>query len=242
MSKEEIVYWAPFFNRINHRNEPSDWNLLYDEPEQLYRFLAKDRNKNEEITMFNCPAMSNYTRNTYILKNPILTHLKIKDGTIEALSETSVASRIDHLSSINNSSMFVMGLNWVFFSESESLNIRITSPFATQTPHTQYGTITPGLYDIGKWFRSFNLEFNLWPGVEEFKAEEDEHLAYVNFETDKKVILKRFEVEEKLTGYLLATSSSTEWDKKVPLIKRYNRFKNTRMKEMVMKEIKRNLV
>jgi hypothetical protein len=240
--KEEIVYWAPFFKRDNHRNDPVDWNLLYEEPEQLYRFLAKDRNKSEEITMFNCPAMQNFTKNIYILKCPITTHLEVKDGHVHPISETSVLSRVDHLSSINDSFMFVLGLNWVFFTESDSLNIGISSPFATRAPHMNYGTITPGSFDIGKWLRAFNLEFNLWKGVTEFKAEEDEHLGYVHFQTDKKVVLKRFEVTEKLTGYLLATSSSPGWDKKVPLIKRYNRFKNSRTKELALKEIKANLV
>jgi hypothetical protein len=240
--KEEIVYWAPFFKRTNHNDDPVDWSLLYEDPEQLYKILAKDRNKAELITMFNCPAMQNFTKNIYTLKNPITTHLEVKEGHVHAISETSVMSRVDHISSMTDSSMFVLGLNWVFFAESESLNIGISSPFATRAPHMNYGTITPGSFDIGKWFRSFNLEFNLWKNVTEFKAEEGEHLAYVHFQTDKKVVLKRFEVNEKLTGYLLATSTSPNWDKKVTLVKRYNRFKNSRMKEMIMKEIKNNLL
>jgi hypothetical protein len=240
--KEEIVYWAPFFKRINNHNDPNDWNLLYEEPEQLYRLLSKDRNKDEEITMFNCPAMINYTKNIYVLKNPIATHLEIKDWEVIQKSETGIGGRVDHLSSYKDSSMFVYVLNWVFFTESDSLMVDISSPFASKAPHMNYGTISPGSYDIGKWFRSFNLEYNLWKGINEFKAEEDEHLAYVRFQTDKKVVLKRFETNDKLTGYLLGTSSSTSWEKNVPLVKRYERFKNSRMKELVLKEIKRNLV
>ena len=140
------------------------------------------------------------------------------------------------------SSMFVYSLNWAFFAENDSLMMSISSPFASRAPHMNYGTIAPGIYDIGKWFRSFNLEYNLWPGIEEFKIKEGEHIAYVHFQTDKKIVLKRFEINDKLAGYLLAASTSTNWQKKIPLSKRYEIFKKTRMKELVMKEIRRNTI
>ena len=67
-------------------------------------------------------------------------------------------------------------------------------------------------------------------------------MAYVEFLTDKKVELVRFKLNLDLKTYLESTSSSSGWEKKIPLAERYERFKRTRMKDLIMKEIKNNIV
>ena len=48
--KEEVVYWAPFFKRTNHNDDPVDWSLLYEDPEQLYKISSNIRqNVSEDI-------------------------------------------------------------------------------------------------------------------------------------------------------------------------------------------------
>jgi hypothetical protein len=135
----------------------------------------------------------------------------------------------------------IYGLKWIFFSE-EDIEMTLTSPYFSQSPHLHYGAVVPGQLKINSWFRAVNLEFNLWPNVSEFKVEEDEILAYFNFNTNKNIKLVRFEMNEKLHHYSNAGIQSTVWESWVPLKKRYDRFKKSRMNELVLAEIKRNIV
>ena len=100
----------------------------------------------------------------------------------------------------------------------------------------------PGKLNISKWFRYINLEYILHTGVKEFKVNKGESLAYVVFNTNKKVNLKRFEMNDKLHSYGLATGTSTKWEPRVPLATRYKRFMETRTNKLVLNEIKKNLV
>jgi hypothetical protein len=106
----------------------------------------------------------------------------------------------------------------------------------------RYGSIVPGQLDIGKWFRNITLEYNLWEGVDNFFIDKGEHLAYIEFDTNKKVELVRFKLNTELKTYLESTSSSSNWEPMVSIQERYERFKRTRMKDLVMKEIKANLL
>jgi hypothetical protein len=72
---------------------------------------------------------------------------------------------------------------------------------------------------------------------------EDEPLFYVEFLTDRPIILKRFVTTAKLMDYATACSTSPfKIEKNVPLISRYKRFKSARMNSLVLNEIKKNLI
>ena len=53
-------------------------------------------------------------------------------------------------------------------------------------PHMQYGAVTPGQFNIGKWFRPIQTEINLWENINTFSINKDEPLAFINFLTSKK--------------------------------------------------------
>ena len=94
-NKEIVVYWAPIWDLME---EPMDWNMLYYEPEQLYSAIQTDKvqqigdaklrdtlkKKNKVNVMphhnlFRCPAVQNITKNTFVLRNPIETYIRIED-------------------------------------------------------------------------------------------------------------------------------------------------------------------
>ena len=276
-NKEIVVYWAPIWDLME---EPMDWNMLYYEPEQLYSAIQTDKvqqigdaklrdtlkKKNKVNVMphhnlFRCPAVQNITKNTFVLRNPIETYIRIEDinydippalsserglgcdnDRIRYLSPNWIACDIVHLSILIDCDLFVYGMRWIFFTEEDALNYQFSSPWFSNTPHLKYGSVIPGKFDCGKWFRSINPEFNLWPGTGEFRILEDEPIGYVQFETEHDVKLVRFQMNEALTKYSRTTAMSSSWHTNVPLIKRYKRFKETNMKKMILKEIKGNIV
>ena len=72
--------------------------------------------------------------------------------------------------------------------------------------------------------------------------EKNEPLAYVSFNTDKKVELVRFRMNLDLKTFCQSSANSSKWEPNIPLVERYERFKRTRMKQVVLKEIKQKLL
>lgn len=239
MSNETLIYWAPAFEN----NQPIDWNILYTDLESLHDSLRdKKSDTRPNQNFFYCPAFTNVTKSTFTVRNPIQSHFKIQNqNEVIPTSKNHISSTIFHPPSIENCATMIYGLKWIFFSE-EDVEMTLTSPYFSQSQHLQYGSVVPGRIKINSWFRAINLEFNLWPNVNEFKVEENETIAYFNFNTDKNIKLVRFEMNQKLHQYSNAGIQSTVWESWVPLKKRYDRFKKSRMNELVLKEIKNNIL
>ena len=116
----------------------------------------------------------------------------------------------------------------------------ITPPFFHEPKYTKYATCVPGIVDISSWFRPFSMEIQLWNMTGEVNIEEDEPLFYANFQTDKPIKLKRFTMNEKLYGYSAHCSQAPNWQgKHLPILNRYRVFKNSRMSELILKEIQK---
>lgn len=272
-NKEIIVYWAPIWDTIE---EPLDWDILYYDPESLLSSVMNNKvqhignpklrqelkKQHKKVTMshhnmFACPAIQNAFQNTFVLRNPIETYIKIDpidpnkeyergigvdNERVKYLSNNWIECDITHESNLNNCDMFVYSLRWIFFTEEESLTYKLSSPWFSNAPHLKYGSIVPGAFDCGKWFRSIMPEYNLWPGTGEFRILEDEPIGYVEFNTEHNVKLVRFKMNDVLTKLSRTTAMSSSWQTQVPLWKRYLKFQETRQKDIIMKEIKRNIV
>lgn len=233
--KESIVYWSPVFFDPN-----TDWNMMYYDLTSLYESYRSDRSIDEkENNFFFCPAFQNVAQKTFVIKNPIHSSFEIKNGEVEVKSKNFIHPEMAHQPCISNNTLLTYGLRYIFFSETD-INMTITSPYFTQSKHLQYGSLVPGKLNIGSWFRVLNLEFNLWSN--KFEIDKDEAIAYVSFDTDSNVKLKRFEMSPLLHKYAASCGSSSKWESFVPLSERYKRFKQTRTNKLVLKEIKENLV
>lgn len=238
------IYWAPAFPR-NPTKINNNWGILYSDPKSLYDEMRQNMVKDEDQSsnMFYCPAFKNLTSNTYVIRNPMKADFKIIDR-LNIINNTSnfISSTIVHNPSIENCILFTYGMSLVFFAEDDDINMTLTSPFFDTPNHLKYGNICPGKFSISNWFRVVHAEFNLKPNVNELVIEEDEPLMYVNFDTDKKINLIRFDITHQLQEYLSTCDTSSQWESWVPLAKRYKRFKQSRMKFSVLREIKKNLV
>jgi hypothetical protein len=245
MKKKEpiVVYWSPAWNDENNQN----WNFFYKDPEQLYKNLHKKRyaekiKKNN--TMLSCPVVSKKFKQTYVLLNPIKSHIVIdKNMNISYPSLPSVGGSVLRTPSFENNILLRYFLNWIFFTEEENLEINFLPPYFHKPQHLNYGAIVPGSFNIGKWFRQYNTEFNLWDDINEIIVNEDEPLMYVEFITDRPIVLKRFINTDKIHELSNACADvSKTMGVFQSLEKRYNTFIASRSKDIVLKEIKRNLI
>lgn len=233
-----IVYWSPF----NYQENNFDWNILYEDPVNCYEDLLQNNNlKSNNNNFFLCPAFKNLMKNTFVIKNPIESEFDIIENKIFIKSNNYINSEIIHQPSIKNNILLDYGISHLFFSEQE-LEILRTPPYFHNVQNRNTGSVVPGKFNCGSWFRPIRNEFNIWDNVTTIKILENEPISYITFITDKRVVLKRFSLNKKLMDIAKTCSTSSDWEKKVPLVKRYNRFKNTKTNKIVINEIKKNLV
>jgi hypothetical protein len=245
MSKETTVYWAPQVTwEVGGLGE---WSMLYPEPTNLFNDLAKLRQPNAGTkTFLSCPSSSKEFRNSFVFKNELDSHYAY-DFTDDKqdlfpVSQTYLNAEVRRNPTISTGPLININLYYIFFAE-ESLTASFTPPMMHEPNYTKYGTVIPGKFDIGQWFRPYPLEMQMWHDKGELILKEDEPLFYVNFETDQKINLKRFKYNATLHSYADHCSNTAKvWGMGVPLEKRYQRFKQSKMREMVLKEIKQNLL
>ena len=233
------IYWAPFFDE----KENVDWSILYKQPEFLQKKIIKNINKTnlENNNLIYCPAVKNLTDRTFALKFPMDSHYQIKNQQIIYKSKNCIGAVKKHANNFTNNYLFVLNMSYAFFTE-EDINMTLTAPYFSDSPHLKFGSIIPGKFNISKWFRNIDLEINLWTNKNELIIKENEDIAYVHFDTDKQIELVRFEMNTNLHKMLRACSTSSVWEKFVPFSKRYKRFKESLMNKKIIKEIKNSLI
>lgn len=246
MSKEPlVVYWAP---AINLSSSSSGEEMLYPEPINLLSDLIKVKNKESgPSSFFSCPAASGRMKKAFVFKNALHSeyHYDFTDKENPVVIPTSkyyIPAKILRNSALNNGGSIVIGLRYIFFAE-ESVNAYITPPMMHPPRYTTYGTSIAGSYDISKWFRPFVMEIQAWNTQGDLVIEDGEPLFYLEVNTDRDIILKRFDVNEKLMKYLDGcVQAPAMFGRFLPLTDRYKKFTESRMNDLILKEIKNNVV
>jgi hypothetical protein len=236
----KVYYASP-----DNLQETQDWSILYKEPKSLNSYLLDNLNKNRNKDVNNraymsCTAFQRMTGNTYVIENPMTSSYTFSD-TIESTSKNSLSILIKREPQLNNQILFEYDYPIIFFAE-ESLEIQYTPPYFLNAPHLQYGAVTPGQFNIGKWFRPIQTEINLWEDINTFSIRKDEPLAFINFLTDKKINFIKFHMSKELAKIMNVCSTGSVWEKNVPLVNRYKRFHESQMIEKTLKLIKSNIL
>ena len=235
---QTIIYWSPADMDLYH-----DWSILYKDPTILGKDLKKKMSKDLDKTsnLFFCPAVKDLTNRIAVIKSPMTCHYKIIDNEFKPFSKNFLNISFPHTSNFENNIMFQLSSSYIFFSE-EDVKMTLTSPYFSNSPHLKYGSIIPGTFNISTWFRNINFEVNLWDNVKEFKILKNEDIAYVHFDTNHEIKLVRFDFTERLLRIVKTCSTSATWEKFIPLIDRYKRFKEAKFKKIILKEIEQNII
>ena len=242
MKNSITVYYAS----PDNLQETQDWSILYKEPKSLNSYLTKNLKKDRDKDPSNraymsCTAYQSISNNTFVIENPIKSSYIFKENGIESNSKNSLSAIIKRQPQLNNQILFEYDYPIIFFAD-QSLEIQYTAPYYLQANHLKYGAVTPGQFDIGKWFRPIQTEINLWDGVKEFSIEKNEPLAFINFLTDKKIKFKMFHMSEDLAKIMNVCATGSVWEMNVPLVNRYARFLESKMISKTLTKIKENLI
>jgi hypothetical protein len=250
MSNSSItVYWSTpqLFTGNNPHNVST---FFYREPTSVVaplRKIQKERGSN----FLACPAFSDMFANIYQLECPIDLDLNIKEeDAIEEFSGRAfhkiTNDRINLLkgrpSNLSGYFSCMLNLRWTFFAD-EPLTMRFTPPYFPLIVPAEGAIPVAGQFDIGSWFRPLQMEYHLPVGTTKFSYKEGDPLAFIEFMTEKEIVLKRFNYSDKLSIYQEeCVNSPVKYGRFIPLKRRYEMAKKSKLREMVLAEIKNNLV
>jgi hypothetical protein len=241
MKKPITIYWSPGV---------SYWNMLYPEPKTVMKNLINNRNQDRSKENFlTCPAFVNKNNKVYSFLFPMTCgyewdYSDFDNRFFKPINQNDPVVGYKELRppTVYNSPQISFDLFYLFFCE-EPLEATFTPPYFCKPNYTKHASIAPGTMDIGQWFRPYPVEITFWEEKGSVIFENNEPLFYVEFLTDRPIILKRFMPNEKILEYSSAcANSSSEIESKVPLIDRYKRFNESKMNKLIFKEIKENLI
>lgn len=238
--KPITIYWAPFVSPMKGEQ------LLYPKPTTLFSDLIKKRSdEKDDKNYLSCPAVSNKFKKILTFKTPLTCSYDYDFDKSELLFPSTNASfelRGGRNPTLKDGPVYCFNLSYILFSD-EPVDAYFTAPIFSKPTYTKDVSLVPGEFNIGNWFRPYNIEVQFWNKQGTISFEEDEPLFYVELKTDKKFILKRFEMSEKLDGYVRSnTTSFSIFGRGESLLKKYNRFNSVGMKELILTEINKNLI
>jgi hypothetical protein len=242
------VYWSSEETKFREHQQV----LLDLKPKSLFSEFIKNRNlkPHEKQDFFGggyhlCPAFQELSNNMYVVKSPFSAKIKFNDnGSIIRPTTEPIPYHQwfnERNSSFNNSLSLDFSISYMFFSE-EPLEVSLTPPYMHKTTTSKYGFLSSVKWDISSWFRPFIFIYQLWENEKEFEVVDGEILAYIKFDTDKKIEFKEFKMTNNIESQLMACMQHKfikPWQSMKELYLRFNR---TGMKKRVLQEIKENLV
>ena len=248
-ASETIVYWAPAYSA----RDAYDLNHLYAEPKSVYEEMVAKKAPLKDVSsdFLRCPATSSLLKNTFSVRAPVDTHVslnfdsrRIKQIGENASNEHSYKIKFNflHQPTLLNHNLINYVHPIVFFSEEDTMVATLTPPYFERVSSYQFGTIVPGRFDVAKWFRPMNMEFQLWPGVDTLNVPAGEALCYLHFDTEKKIVLKRFVTNNEIEKLIGSFVNVSPFRKFARLSDRYRMFEESQSKQRVLKVIKKQLI
>lgn len=247
-SDEVVVYWSPMSNPVGDQEIPyeNNWRILYEGPQNLYDYYNSLRFNKGQDNFLTCPSVTGMLKSTFYFRNLIeseYTFNFVEDSVeVNPTSKRYMSHSLFRKPSVSIGPLFELGLGFVFFAE-EPLVATFTPPFFHKSDYLQYGSIIPGEFDIGQWIRPYLFEVQCWEKSGVFKIKENEPIFYIRFNTDKKIIFKEFNISNDLKKMMSTNISIRKYFPTNGLLKRYYYlFNRSKMKDIVLSEIKKNLV
>lgn len=187
-----------------------------------------------------CTALQHFMKNAYYLDMPFDVDLELNEvGTIKPFF------RSGWFRERGNSMVGAFNVDFLyellFFSE-EPLEMSLTTPYLHQTDIPKYGFWCSVKWDISSWFRPAVFIFQFWPGVRELKIKKGEPFAYLQFHTDRPIAFKQVTLTQNLLNISEACSRHKFAFPKESLQKLYERFRYSGVRDILLKEAKKNVV
>lgn len=246
-----VVYWAP--GQFTS-SEQYSWNQFYAPPTPVADPILAQRQKDEtNRVIFGCPAYAEGMINLFEVRSVHEEHVEIPEILFtnppttfptRIPLETTLSFDIVRTSSIKNHIDLTYNMSWLFFCE-EPLLARFTAPYFPPKAPAEGAMLAMGEFNVGLWFRNFNMDYMIPTGSTKFDINIDDPLFYVQFYTNKNIVFKRFihtDITQKLAEEFAQASNRRGKKMGIRFNKRYELSRKTLLPSLVLNEIKKNLV
>ena len=237
MAKTIDIYWAP----VGTVSTVHSMNLLLEPPQRFWHNIP-DKSDNIQGDYRACKAAQNMMNNTFLLKSPFTSTVKLIG---EKNNPTVVSEReglwVPRDPSFKDAYRVDIDFYWIFYCE-EPVEIKQTPPYMHKTTAQEGGFLVPGSFDISKWFRQLTISYHTWPSTDTITVTEDEPLCYVEFDTDKRVVLKQFEYTSEIHEINMQNVNFKHFKPNQSLEQLYERFTRSNRDKRLINLIKENLL
>lgn len=248
-SKNTItVYWAA----APYDPKSESWSFLYSEPELVNQHFIKDSLPSNKLRI--CPALKDVNKNLFTIKSNFQEDFTISKDAIDNFDNIPQYAPISASGNIRlglqksrerqykNYLNYNYNLGWLFFAD-QSVEMQTFSPFMPPSTPIEGGFLPSGKFDIGKWYRPVNLEYVVPTTSNYFKIDSNQDLIYLKFNTEKKIVFKKYLLTDELRelGKEFA-ESSIRYGAFKSLKERYLDAKKSKASEIVLSQIKKNVI
>lgn len=235
-NEQTVVYWSI----VAIPERMTSMNLLWEPPKPLIKILPEggiDNPGNYRV----CTAANQYWKNVYALIHPQESYVKVSGNFNKPNLELGQDYWRSENSPLKNRYRVDYDFSWVFFCE-ESVVLEQLPAFMHQTEDSKTSVMPVAAYDIGKWFRAINLSYMLFEEKNYISIKKGDPATYLKFNTNKKIILKQFEMTEDIRHIANQVAGHKNYISNESLNSLYNRFIRSNRHKVVLKKIKENLL
>jgi len=224
------VYWSSL---------EDEW-MRAEEPFLVTKGLG-NRLDVSETPLFSCPAFQESTKNLFALKSMYDYRFWINEKEIQSdmYDQKFLEDRV--LVRSLKEKMLSFGQYYSFFTEEKSLLITGNiPPFFEENAISERCIMFPGTFDIGKYYRNLEFGFKIKTNFNHFEINRGDIYQYVQFHTKKKINFIQYRQSSLLNEFMKETISSRSFKTKYSSLEEFYSF--FKIKKMVLKEIKKNIV
>jgi hypothetical protein len=209
-------------------------------PKNVYKtFLENKKIKGSGLEY--CPAFKDELKNLYSIQSIYDYEFNLENNSVNSkMYDQNFFNRHVQIRSIN-SRFFSFSQYFIFFTDQKSLRMSLYPPFLEDNSISSRTTMIPGVFDIGKWFRTIDFAFILNDKYDSFLIKKDKPFIYLKFHTDDKINFKQFRINDKISSYcddFLNVSKNIS----SRFYQLENFYKISKNKKNIIKEIKECLV
>ena len=195
-----------------------------------------------------CPAIVDDLKNIFVIKSPITIKLSIVNGTNAKIEHQSPEfGKLFFGEAEGKLGLHQIASSYLFFADKSLMMTQLPAYYDVNSFTENTFQIT-GSFDIGRWFRaSGKPTFLLKPGKTVIDIKEGDALMYIKFNTTEKISLVEFDFNEiqEMKSLNPANACVGLKDNATSLIsleRCYQYFEQFKMRQKVLKLIKRNKI
>lgn len=234
------VYFSHYITDVkdDYRLETGQ-DLLHFDLENLYDNLKDNHFLSSYLK---CPAAIYELKRTFIVKSPIECSLMLdkKTNTVKIKSASNFASQKTFFPINDFFESFSLNSNLILFSQ-KSVNVTQLPPYMHHVSWKNQIFNSTGIFDISKWYRPLNATWIHNNNLLDLDIKRGDPLYYIRFETNQKINLIRYDMNEALIKYSRHCLDAKHWIKNRPLKFWYEKFQNNNYNKKIFYEIKKNL-